>query len=117
MPANVSRMPASSSTTRMLCMLRNHRCRGGFGNDRQFDDEAGTDRIVFFHANGAMMIFHDAANDRQDQSRAALLGREIRKEEFPFQFAGDAMSGISDRNLNRGAAGNERGRNTNLAHD
>src|ERR1700680_3134837 len=53
-PAKESRIPASSSTMRMLGML--NICSGGnnLGNDRQLYNEPGADWLVFFKGDGAM---------------------------------------------------------------
>jgi hypothetical protein len=56
------------------------RGRGGFGCKRQFHDEARAYRTIFFDADRAVMIFNDAADDRETESGAAFLGREIRQE-------------------------------------
>src|SRR5580704_11171804 len=104
MPASVSRIPASSSTMRMLCMLRSRRCRRRFGDNGKFYDEARADRIILFHANGAMVIFDDAADDGQSKARAALLGGEIRQKEFFFDFTGNAVASVGNGDLDGVAA-------------
>src|SRR5258708_32146018 len=86
MPASESRMPASSSTMRMLCMLDGDRCGRRFGHNRKLDDEARADGMIFFHADRAVRIFHNAAHDGQAEAGAALLGREIWQVNF-FSFA------------------------------
>ncbi len=60
--------------------------------------------MIFFYPNGAMMIFHDAADDGQAESGAALLSGEIGQEEFFFELAGHAVSGVGDGDLD-GIAG------------
>src|SRR5579872_3702183 len=104
MPARESRIPVSSSTTRMLCMLDGGRGRRSFGDNRKFYDEPRTDGVVLLYADGAMVIFHDAADDGQAESGAALLGREIRQEKFFFEFAAYAMAGVGHGDLHRVAA-------------
>ena len=65
-------------------MLAVGRRGDGFRGQRQLHDEARADRLVFLHANGAAMVFDDAADDGQPQSGAALLGGEVRQEQFLF---------------------------------
>src|ERR1700686_2082389 len=100
MPARESRIPASSSTMRMLCMLGGGRCRSWFENNGKFHDESRSHRLVFFHADRAVMIRDNAANDRKPQTRAAFLGGEIGKEKFFFECTGDAVAGVGHGNLN-----------------
>src|ERR1700732_3447062 len=102
-------MPISSSTMRILCMLRRHGGQGGFENDRKFHNEARSNRLVLLHANRSVMFFDDAAHDRQAEAGPALSSGEIGQKEFLLQFAGHAMSGISDGDLDRVAAGHQRG--------
>src|SRR5580704_5200032 len=115
MPLRDSRIPASSSTTRMLCMLGSGGGRCGFRHDRQFDDEAGADRMIFFDADRAVMIFHNAAYDGEAEASAAFFGGEIGQKKFLFQFAGHAVAGVGDGNLDGVAAGDERSGNLDLA--
>src|SRR2546423_5047988 len=94
MPRSDSRMVRSSSTTRMLGILAHLRYGGLFrllGN-RQLHHKPGAQRLVFFYANGAAMIFNNTAHDGESQAGAALLGREIRKEEILFYFAGHSVA-------------------------
>src|ERR1700730_19454208 len=102
MPARESRIPASSSTMRILCMVDGD--GRGFRNNRKFDNEARADRAVLLDADRAMMIFDDAAHDRQAEARAAPLGREIRQEKLLLEFASNAVPGVGDGDLH-GAAG------------
>src|SRR5258708_6268497 len=104
MPASESRMPASSSTMKMLCMLDGDRCGRRFGHNRKLDDEARADGMIFFHADRAVMIFHNAAHDGQAESGATLLGGKIRQEKFLFEFASYAVSRVGDSDLDRVAA-------------
>src|SRR5271157_535468 len=117
MPASESRIPASSSTMRMLCMLRRGPSGRGFGDDRQFNDEAGADGTVLLHADGAVMVFDDAVHDGQAQPRATFLGREVRQEEFLLEFAGNSVSGIGYGDFNGIAAGHQRGGNLDFTKD
>src|SRR6202790_3053941 len=105
MPARESRIPASSSTMRMLCMLGGRRCRSRFENNGKFDDESRTHRLVFFHADRAMVVRYDAAHDGQAQARAALLGGEIGQEKFLFEFAAHAVARVGHGDLNCVACG------------
>src|SRR5215472_9543895 len=98
MPRSDSRISRSSSTTRMLDILRLSR-GGGFPSQRKFHDELGAGGFIFFHANGAVVIFDDAAHDGQPQTGAALLGGEIRKEEPLLHVPADAGSAVSDRDF------------------
>src|SRR5580693_976327 len=116
MPANVSRIPASSSTMRMLCMLRGRRRRRGFKNYGEFYDKSRADGIILFHADGAVVIFDDAADDGQAEPGPALLGRKIRQEEFFLELAGYAVARVGDGDLDRVAAGHQCRRNLNLTH-
>src|SRR5258706_837548 len=102
-------MTVSSSTIRILCMLSRRGRKSRLGNDRQFHDEARSDRLVFLHANRSMMLFDDAAHDRQAQSGSALSGGEIRQEELFLQLAGHAMAGICDGDFDPVTAGYQQG--------
>src|SRR5260370_2001206 len=84
MPARESRMPASSSTTRILCMLSGRCGRRGLADYRKFYDETCSHRTILLYPDGAMMIFDDTAHNGQAQAGAALLGGEIRQEEVLF---------------------------------
>src|ERR1700686_2905762 len=97
MPARESRIPASSSTMRILYMVDG----GGrsFRNNRKFDNETRTDRAVLFHADRTVMIFHDAAHDRQAEARASFLGGEIGQEKLLLEFASHAVSGVGGGDL------------------
>ena len=44
----------------------------------------------------AAVFGHDARGDRQAESGAAILGGEMRQEEFVFVFRGDAVAGVRD---------------------
>src|SRR5260370_41746573 len=98
MPRSDSRISGSSSTTRMLDILRLRR-GGHFGGQRKLYDELGPGRPVLFHADRAMMVFHDAPHNGQSQPFAALLGGKIRQKKFLFHFPTDAMPALSNRDL------------------
>src|SRR5579871_3886730 len=109
MPANESRMPASSSTIRMLGMLDGRGRGRGFRHYGEFHNEASTHRTIFLDPNRAMMIFHDAAHDGKAEAGAALLGREIRKEKLFFDFARDPVTRVGNRDLDCVTARNQGG--------
>src|SRR5271165_3255970 len=117
MPARESRIPASSSTIRMLCMLGGRRCRRGLGDDGKFHDKTRADGMVLFYTDGAMVIFDNPADDGQAEARAPLLGGKIRQEEFFFELASHTVAGVGNRDLDGVAARHQRGRNLNLAYD
>src|SRR5579862_3214132 len=117
MPASESRMPASSSTIRMLGMLYLNRCRCGFRDDRQFYDKASADGLIFFHANRTTMVFDDAAHDCEPEAGTALFSREVREKKLFFDFPCDAMPGIGYGDFDRVAAGHKGGGDFDLAHD
>src|ERR1043165_3874083 len=87
-PFNDSRIPDSSATMRMLGMLSDQRL-GGFDCDWQFNNEARSNRTVFFHPYGTVMLFNDTTYDGQTEACAAFFSREIWKEEFFFEVLGD----------------------------
>src|SRR5579871_4730007 len=119
MPASESRIPASSSTTRMLCvfMLGSGRYRGRFCDDWKLYDKPRAYGVIFFYANRATMIFNDAAHNRKAKTSPAFLGGEVWQEKFLLEFAGDAMAGVGDGDLNCVTARHQCGGNLNLAHD
>jgi len=65
-------------------MLNGGGYRRGLGDNGQLHHEAGPDWLIFFDANGAVVIFDDAAHDGEAQSGAAALGRKIRQKKFFF---------------------------------
>src|SRR4051812_15198518 len=95
-------MPTSSSTIRMLCMSSGF--HGRFCGDRQLHYKLCPDWFVFFDADGAVMLFDDAANDGQSKASSTLFRREIRKEEFFFDVRRDAMAAVGDYDLHHVAA-------------
>src|SRR5579872_3880637 len=99
MPARDSRMPASSSTIRMLCMSEEHRRRRRFRDQRKLYDKARAHRTIFFYANRAMVIFYDAADNRKPKARPAFLGGEIWQKKLLFQFSRHAMPSVRDGDL------------------
>src|SRR3984893_5503396 len=83
-PFSDCRMPDSSSTMRMLCMLTGEGRGNEFRGDRQLHYEPGADRLILFNANRAAVVFDDAADDGQSQSRSPFLGGEVGQEESLF---------------------------------
>src|SRR5579862_1757490 len=88
MEESESRMPASSSTMRMDCAM-DFLCRSAFRYRRgdrfgrgEFDDEPRAHRSIVLRANQAVVLGDDPAGDSQSESRAALLGGEMRQEEL-----------------------------------
>src|SRR5579872_5491975 len=116
MPARDSRMPASSSTIRMLCMSEEHWRGRRIRNQRKLYDKARAHRTIFLYANRAMVIFYDAADNRKPKAGSAFLGREIWEKELLFQFSRHAVPSICDGDLNRIAARHQSGADFNLAH-
>src|SRR5579864_2475042 len=108
-PARDSRIPASSSTMRTLGMLSGCGYGAGLRNDRQLDNEARTNRLVLFDANGSVMVFDDTAHNGQSQAGAAFLGGKVGKKQLLLQFSGYAMSAIGDRDLNGVSSGDQCG--------
>src|SRR5579864_5187614 len=104
MPASESRMPASSSTMRMLYMFGYDGRWRRFWHKRKLYDKTRADRMIFFHANRAMVIFHDPAHDREAEPGTAPFRGEVRQKQLLLQFSRDAVTGIGDRDLNRVAA-------------
>src|SRR6516225_5216465 len=98
-------MPASSSTTRMLCMLGNQRRMRRFKRQRKFYDKPRANWLIFFDANRPMVIFHDATYNRKPEVGASFLGREIRQKELFLQFTRDIVPCIRNYYLDSITAG------------
>src|SRR5579863_6930715 len=92
-------MLASSSTIRILCMLVDGRRAHSLGNDGQFNNELGADGLVFLHADCAVVILDDAADNRQAKSRTSLFGRKIRQKQTLLQLWRNSMPGIGYHNF------------------
>src|SRR4051794_19335902 len=94
-------MAASSSTIRMLCMrgLARSGLRILFRSQGDLDDETRAYGEIFFHADGAVMVFHNAAHDGEAKPGAALFCREVRKKKFFLELGGNAVAGIGDDEL------------------
>src|ERR1700756_290503 len=73
------------------CELRGNEVRCG-----EFENEAGADGGIVFYANAAAMFGYDAGGDGETEAGAAILGGEVRKEEFVLVVRGDAMTGVGD---------------------
>src|SRR5947208_2665331 len=112
-------MAASSSTMRTLCMRGLP--LGGMAlllrGERNFDDEPRAHGEIFFHADGTVVVFDDAAHDSEAEPGAALLCGEIRQEEFFFQFGSDTVSGVSNHHLYGLAAFEDGGSDVDLADE
>src|SRR5579862_856316 len=114
-PLSDCRMPDSSSTIRMLCMLAGEGRGNKFRGDGQLDHKASADRLVLLDANRSAVVFDDATHDGEAKTSYAFLGREIRQEESLFQLLGDPVPGIGDRDFDSVATGHQRGGNLNVA--
>src|SRR5258705_5603016 len=114
-PRRESRMPDSSSTMRMLCMLGSG-CGGRFGSEREFHDKPGANWLIFFHSDGALMVFDNAAYDRQAQTCAALLGGEIGQKEFFLQLLCNTVTRVGNGNLHGIATGDKTGGHADFTH-
>src|ERR1700722_18442841 len=101
-------MPVSSSTIRILCMLRRHRHQRRLWNYRQLYDKARSHGLIFLHADRSVMLFDDAAHDCETEAGSALSRGEIRQEKFFLQLAGYAMAGICDGDFDGVATGHQR---------
>src|SRR6185312_12137291 len=98
-PVRESRIPDSSSTIRMLGMRCSH-VRYAISGDGQLNYKTCAHRLVFFHANGAVMIFHNPAYNCQAQPGAAFLGREIWHEQPLLSLLRDALPAVGDADFN-----------------
>src|SRR4051812_39652061 len=94
-------MAASSSTMSTLSMRG--LARGGLRfllrSQWNFDDEACANGEILFHADGAVMVFDDAADDGESESGAAFFGGEIWQKKFFLELGGHAVTGVSDDQL------------------
>ena len=68
---------------RMLGMLGGGRLRRG---QRQFHYKPCAHGRILLHADGAVMVFDNAAHDGQAQPGAAALGGEVRKEQLLLEL-------------------------------
>src|SRR5580693_2955991 len=98
-------MPVSSSTMRILCMLRRGGGQRRLGNDRQLYDEARSNRLVLLYTNGSVMFFDDTAHDGQAKASSALSGGKIRQKKFFLQLSRYTVASVSDCYFNRIPAG------------
>src|SRR5215471_13649919 len=65
----------------------------------QLENEAGTDRGVVLDAEAAAVFGDDAGGDGQPESGAAVLGREVRKEELVLVLWGNTVAGVGDNDF------------------
>src|SRR5215469_13321448 len=115
MPASESRIPASSSTMRMLCMSGGSDRGSSFGDDGKLYDKSGANRAILLNPNRAVVILHDPAHNRKAQAGPSFFGGEVGKKELLLEFAGYAVSGIGNDNLHGIPASDQRGRDLDLA--
>src|ERR1700757_2398345 len=92
-------MPDSSSTIRMLCMFAGGHVGNRWRHDRQFNNKLCADWLVFLHPDGTAVVLDDAADDGEAESGAAPLRGKIGKEQLLFQFLGDAVTTVGDRDF------------------
>src|SRR5262249_44344340 len=81
-PCRDSRIAASSSTMRMLSMRNLDRLCGGIAGEWKLKYKAGAYRFVLLDPNRTMVFFHDAAHDRQAETSATFLRREVGQEQL-----------------------------------
>src|SRR5580698_10768357 len=116
-PFSDCRIVGSSSTIRMLCMLID----GGRGdcirNHRQFNHKARADGLIFFHANGAVVVFDDTVHDGKSEAGAAFLGGEVRQKQPLLQFPRNAVASIGDGDFHHVAASDQYSGNLNLSKE
>ena len=55
-------------------ILTCRRCTQRFDRNRQLNHKAAANGLIFLYADGAVVVLHDSAYDRQAQACAALLG-------------------------------------------
>src|SRR5437016_6161974 len=63
-----------------------------------------------------MMIFDNAAYNRETKPSSALLGGKVGQEQLFFHLGRDSMSGVRDHDLHRIARAYDRGDDLNLFH-
>src|SRR5581483_2604291 len=113
-PFREERMPDSSSTISMLGMV-NVSCRWNqLRGHRQFHHEPRAHRLVLLDPDGAAMVFHNPAYNRQAQARASFLGRKIWQEQPLLQLLCHPVAGVGDHDLDCLVAGHQRRRNLDL---
>src|SRR5215467_10422877 len=82
----------------------------------QLENEAGTDRGVVLDAEAAAVFGDDAGGDGQPESGAAVLGREVRKEELVLVLWGNAVAGVGDNDFYKVGLGLGTGRDGDVAN-
>src|SRR6266404_4388627 len=88
-----------------LACRRSADCFDGHG---QFDNEAAAERLVFFHSDRTMMVFHNSAHNSQTQPGATLLGGKVRQEQPFLNVARNSLPGVGDNQFDGIAAGHQR---------
>src|SRR5690349_8035004 len=83
--------------------LRSH--GGGRARDGQLDGEAAAARLVVLEADGAAVLGGDLADDRQAETHAGHLGREVRQEELVAVLLRDARAVVAHDDAHVGGAG------------
>lgn len=66
----------------------------------QFENEARSDGGVVFDADAATVFGDDARRDGKTKTSSAVLGREMREEEFVLILRRDAVTGVRDDYFN-----------------
>src|ERR1039458_6975820 len=74
---------ACPDTNHLFRLLVCRRSADSFNCYWQLNHEAAADRFVFLDADRTAVVFHNSAYNGEPQSRAALLGSKISKEQ-PF---------------------------------
>src|SRR6266446_3332561 len=99
----------SSSRVRSIVVSQ----RGGRQfRDGKFDQEARSNRMIVLNVDAAAMFGDDACGDGQAESGSAVLGGEMRQEEFVFVLRRNTGAGVRDTDLDGfrvgiGLSGNE----------
>jgi len=91
---------------------------GGGGQDvcgGEFEDEAGADGGVVFDAEAAAVLGDDAGGDGEAEAGTAVLGGEVREEEFVFVLRGDAVAGVGDDDFDEVGVGIGAGGDSDVA--
>src|SRR6266403_5830814 len=108
MPRTLWRMPASSSTTRMVssavvCSLPITPPSVSVQDDlldlpfhRQLDHETAAPRLVVFDPDESLMVGDDRRDDREAETRSALLRRKVGLEETRSRVGVDTAARVRD---------------------
>src|SRR5579872_939040 len=84
-PLSVCRMLASSSTMSRLDMFNDGRWFG-FRREGQFDDKSRACRVIFLHANRAVVVLDDSAHDSEAKAGSTLLRGKVRQKKLFLQL-------------------------------